>query len=332
MKLTVVRNEGDKIGFGGKPNAITNITNGILRDKRVFHGDSPNWFELYNQQVRFEGAFHSGWDSGGAKTVQEAALERLKTSGWEPVRRALSITVRAWMMRGYFASSTDRYAEAIEFYRRALDVLDWGRRVWKNVVREKRGVIFEDSFIRGIRRLYISVVMESCCKMAPELEYTLEDIAEMAHDMIAETETHPPPPNSKLDPGTYLSFWVYPKADALSILGWYHMQMGFRSDENHKQHHFNESAKYYIEAAETFPEDDEEHAYFLKIALEAYWWCMTPLRVTLPLCKRIRLAIPKMLKIWELSQMTSGRDRMLGEALVFEKESKKKYSGRSDDP
>jgi hypothetical protein len=179
--------------------------------------------------------------------------------------------------------------------------------------------------------------------MAPELEYTLEDIAEMAHDMIAETETHPPPPNSKLDPGTYLSFWVYPKAHALSyvlfsyavytpheililnlrILGWYHMQMGFRSDENHKQHHFNESAKYYIEAAETFPEDDEEHAYFLKIALEAYWWCMTPLRVTLPLCKRIRLAIPKMLKIWELSQMTSGRDRMLGEALVFEKESKK---------
>lgn len=64
------------------------------------------------------------------------------------------------MMRGYFASSTDRYAEAIEFYRRALDVLEWGRRVWKNVVREKRGVIFEDSFIRGIRRLYISVVME----------------------------------------------------------------------------------------------------------------------------------------------------------------------------
>jgi len=47
-------------------------------------------------------------------------------------------------------------------------------------------------------------------------------------------------------------------------------------------------------------------------------WCGTPLRVTLPLCERIRLAIPKMEKIWGFSQMTQVRDESLQWALDFE--------------
>jgi hypothetical protein len=57
---------------------------------------------------------------------------------------------------------------------------------------------------------------------------------------------------------------------------------------------------------------------FLKIALEAHWWLGSPLRVTMPLCKRIRLSIPKMEKIWKLSQMSKTRDESLSQALNFE--------------
>lgn len=42
-----------------------------------------------------------------------------------------------------------------------------------------------------------------------------------------------------------------------SILGWYHMEAAFRSDEDgDRYHHFTESASYYIQAAEMYPEDD----------------------------------------------------------------------------
>jgi hypothetical protein len=57
---------------------------------------------------------------------------------------------------------------------------------------------------------------------------------------------------------------------------------------------------------------------FLKIALEAIWWRSEPLSVTIPLCKRIRQAIPKMKKIWELSQFAKIRDPNLAQALEFE--------------
>jgi hypothetical protein len=87
------------------------MSNGVLRDKRVFHIDSPDWNEKYNRQGMFSLVFASfesyvaavvqlecgitgAWHYGGAKLVQEEAPRRLKTSGWAAVRRALSTTVR----------------------------------------------------------------------------------------------------------------------------------------------------------------------------------------------------------------------------------------------
>jgi hypothetical protein len=57
---------------------------------------------------------------------------------------------------------------------------------------------------------------------------------------------------------------------------------------------------------------------FLKIALEAHWWRRASLRVTLPLCKRIRFGMPNMEKIWKVSQMSPVRDESLKQALDFE--------------
>jgi DNA-binding GntR family transcriptional regulator len=46
-----------------------------------------------------------------------------------------------------------------------------------------------------------------------------------------------------------------------------------------------------------------------------------PLRETLPILKRIRLAIPKMKQIWRASAMSKqGRDQILERALLIEKE------------
>jgi hypothetical protein len=79
------------------------------------------------------------------------------------------------------------------------------------------------------------------------------------------------------------------------------MQLGIvAEDAAEKQDLFGQAAKYYTEAADAYFKDDEHHVYFLKIALEAHWWRGDTLRTTLPLCARIRAAIPEMKKIWAI--------------------------------
>ena len=80
---------------------------------------------------------------------------------------------------------------------------------------------------------------------------------------------------------------------------------------------FSMSAKYYIEAAQKFLDDDEKRPSFLNVALEAYWFQGRPLKDILPLIARIREAIPKMLAIWETSASFKDRDLKLMHALSF---------------
>jgi len=47
-----------------------------------------------------------------------------------------------------------------------------------------------------------------------EIGHSIEDIAEIARQMIAETDSNAP--SGIVDPGSLASFWLYPKADALS--------------------------------------------------------------------------------------------------------------------
>ena len=102
--------------------------------------------------------------------------------------------------------------------------------------------------------------------------------------------------------------------------------------------HHRKSANFYIEAANILPEDDESHACestikhaelynrlqvtsldFLNCGVENLFKCGTPLRETLAVLERIRLAIPKMERIWKDSAMSKqGRDQIFGRAMETE--------------
>ncbi|KAJ7292922.1 hypothetical protein C8J57DRAFT_10258 [Mycena rebaudengoi] len=322
QQITAIR-DGDTVQFKGSPTALVDLTNGLLRDQRVFHAD-PQFFDHLGNQCQFEAEYSGAWMTGGPKQVKKEAPERLEIVGWLPVRRALSVTVRAWIMRGYIDSNMGAHFGGVEFYKRVLDVLEWGCRTWPNVSSEDRGVIFEASFIRGVRRLYIPAVIGLYMKKGSESGYTLHDIAEMARDLKAATEISELQPECLLDPGFHLSFWVYPLAEALSTLGWYHMQLGHlqitsgNADSEEASSNFSQSSKYYIQSAEKYPEDDEHRPYFLAVALEAHWWAESPLRVTLPLCRAIRAAMPGPQELWANSQMTMNKQNAnCHEALEF---------------
>lgn len=49
---------------------------------------------------------------------------------------------------------------AVERYDKALAILKWGREQWKDVPKEDRGTVFEDSFVRGVRDMRLEAYME----------------------------------------------------------------------------------------------------------------------------------------------------------------------------
>ena len=52
------------------------------------------------------------------------------------------------------------YTSTIQLYGWALEILDRGRLIWSDVPAEIRGVVFEDTFIRGIRHQRNNTYME----------------------------------------------------------------------------------------------------------------------------------------------------------------------------
>lgn len=59
---------------------------------------------------------------------------------------------RAWLMRGFMEDKLKNNIEtALEFYTSALDVLQWGKELWKDVSFDDKGAVFRETFMRGIK-------------------------------------------------------------------------------------------------------------------------------------------------------------------------------------
>lgn len=134
---------------------------------------------IYTDQdsVYFEVTARKAWDSEGLEAVKDLAQKRLKENGWDDVRSALAVTVRyattksivqdlliilysAWIMRAGLEGGLREQPQAgVEYYRRALDLVEWGRTIWKDVPKSSRGAIFEHSFLIGVRSLYLKMFM-----------------------------------------------------------------------------------------------------------------------------------------------------------------------------
>ncbi|KAJ7508704.1 TPR-like protein [Mycena galericulata] len=324
MKGTVKRYIKGELVIDGVPNAIQGMTNGILIDRRCFYMER-NWLEEYLEQVKFEGEYYQAWGSQSAKVVCEQAPGRLQKEGWSSVGPALCMTIRLWIMQGFLGGSNGNQCLAAQLFGNALEVIDWGRETWKDVPRADRGDIFDITFRRSVNRLFIAAVMDWLEMDDPECKYTLQDLAKFARNMIEELEENT---EDKIKEAQYhpkhSGSWTYPHADTLGALGWFHMRLAKKAQtKEDKKIHLAAAARYYMKSAETYPPDDEFAPFFMSIALDAFREHGTPLRHTLPICKRIRKAIPSMLKIWESSAMSKRRDVGLQEVLDWERECQK---------
>lgn len=55
---------------------------------------------------------------------------------------------------------SNNITEEILLLNRALEVLTWGRKEWKDVSPADRGVIFEITFVNGVRSLLVQAMQE----------------------------------------------------------------------------------------------------------------------------------------------------------------------------
>ena len=63
-------------------------------------------------------------------------------------------------MRAFVSAATRQHLTAIEMYRRAIEILQWGRQKWKAVPSDDRGSMFELTNIRGVKRFYMTALVE----------------------------------------------------------------------------------------------------------------------------------------------------------------------------
>ncbi|KAJ7081780.1 hypothetical protein B0H15DRAFT_853503 [Mycena belliarum] len=290
----------------GMPGAITDLTNGLMRDIRVLHFTDNNFISLYNKQVIIEIQLFKPWTEGGPELVIRESLERQRTEGWDSVRPAISLTIRAWIMRAVIDSHLrQQHAAAVEFLKRGLDVLRSLRDSWILVPKTNRGVVFEQSFLFGLQNMYIEAMMQTySLKPSPEL---LEELSTESDLLIREVDAALRQPHSQgpVDPGFMSSFYLYPRGMAYAMKGFcFNKKAGLEPGRRNEFHRM--AGITYIKAADCFPEDDEHNPWFLNIALGNMFQARTfPLRETLDVMKRIRLAAPKAKEIWERSSLSA---------------------------
>ncbi|KAJ7145126.1 hypothetical protein C8R43DRAFT_953567 [Mycena crocata] len=266
------------------------------------------------------GAYEVGlrdWMRGGPAVMIEEALARQRGEGWHAVRTSLALYIRqvsasafhcdgsltvSLILRGVIEVTTRRrYDLAVELYKHALDVLRSLKETWSEVPEEDLGDIF---------RMHIDAIMQAHVSN-PSLEL-LEDLLKesdcLIHEVDDALQATPPEQDDTMirlirpeDIGHSNSFYVYPRALTYAMKGYYYNKTADLKPTE-KREFYRKAALEYRTSAGFFPLDDEQHAWFLKMALKNMLKAHSfSVGETLEVMKRITESTLKAKKIWEYS-------------------------------
>lgn len=66
-------------------------------------------------------------------------------------------------MQGFFKDHiSNDFVTALDFYNSAIEVLQWGTALWRDVSTEWKGAIFQTSFLRGVKCLRLDTFVKVC--------------------------------------------------------------------------------------------------------------------------------------------------------------------------
>ncbi|KAI3609899.1 TPR-likeprotein [Moniliophthora roreri] len=304
--------------------ALETISNAMLYDTRVFHVPSPSWLPKFNQQVVAESQIRNAWTTAGPDKVFQEAENRLLQEGWDNVRPALSTTVRCWILRALLEGGLrSNHVSEVEYLGRVIEVIEWGRKVWKDVDFSSRGAIFRDTFLRGVKKLHMEALTEAYHqeKDIDAKNRLLEDLFQEAESIIQDVDGNPIPPREN-DPSFAEAYYYYPRGFAKAIKAFYYKEKSQSTKGQEESDGFMMKAlQAYLDAVEDFPEDEEKRATFLNGALENAMRAGAPVKMQLQLMEDLRTALPRIQKIWAYSPSAiSGRDNTIKKNLEYEAE------------
>ncbi|KAK7052880.1 hypothetical protein VNI00_004200 [Paramarasmius palmivorus] len=300
-----------------KLQCIEKLTNAIITDMRVFHVSDPKWFEKFEHQMYLEAQSRQAWTHAAPEKIKKEALQRLAKES-------------SWVVFGFLdGGMRHNWTSEAQYIGRAIEIIKWGRRVWADVAHEDRGVIFRETFLRGVQTLHMEAVIklysaETNRKRKKEL---LEELLAEADEVIKSVESEAPPPYAT-DPAFFIGHYDYPRGQGYAMKGFYYNELAKKTtDKTEKTELCRKSGFLYLDAAEIFPEDDERHAHFLHVAIKNMMEVATPVTFILTLMERLRNAVPKMLKIWTISPLaTANRDESIRSTLSWEAHLRKKLA------
>ncbi|KAJ3852580.1 hypothetical protein EV368DRAFT_40747 [Lentinula lateritia] len=284
---------------------LQDMSNALLRDSRVFRVQESDFLMRLNDQVRSEANHFKAWSpETGPEILQGEVMKRLRKEGWDSVRPALTHIVRHWIIAGFVISRVrNNFQLGVEFHRNALNMINWGRKVWKDVPKAERGVIFDLSFRRGVWNMYLDTLMGASAGVGMKNLEFLETIFEEADALLQDLEKNPYDPNDfdHPDPGFYLSFFENIKGNAFASKALYHNMLGnFGEDQKAEtvRKHYTSAMELYIQAAACLPEDDENHPWYLNCAYNFMETANAPTSLVMDVLEKIRISVPTMQKIW----------------------------------
>ncbi|RDX56274.1 hypothetical protein OH76DRAFT_1519389 [Lentinus brumalis] len=274
--------------------AIEELTTAVLMDNRVFQNINHAFLDMYSRQIQAEGISQKAWMDSGCREVLEDIPKRLKSEGWDSVRPAVSITICGWVMRGFVEDRLKGNAStALEYYTSALEVLQWGSRVFADVDDEQRGTVFQPTFIRSVKCFRLDALMGVYLKNPSSTsEFLLAEILAGADELLEDIGRVgvPDEPNTETVP-FWLAFRCYPAGQAHAARAFHYQHTGklrqsARGLTQEVRDLYKKAASAYKETLIYYPPD------------ELYNIC-APLRELLELLYRLRDTIPIMGHIWE---------------------------------
>ncbi|KAF5323648.1 hypothetical protein D9758_017140 [Tetrapyrgos nigripes] len=280
------------------------LSNAVLKDRQCLFIEDPEFLIKFQMQVFFERTVTRGWESEDLDKIKEDAVERLQQDGWDKLKAALSITIRSWIMRACLDCSLrgDR-AGQVKFLNNAAEIIKWGQTTWSDISRDKKGAIFEETFLHAVQHLlldacfevtFASLALEQCAGFFNKLFSEAEEVINSAELAVA--------PLAK-------SLYFREKA-AQQML-----------DPIEKARLYEKAAHYYVCAADCLPEDDEYYVTYLVFTVTDFKKTSVSVATILELVQRIKTSLLRMQTIWGKSLYAcQGRDVLIDAVLGWESE------------
>ncbi|ETW83267.1 hypothetical protein HETIRDRAFT_439710 [Heterobasidion irregulare TC 32-1] len=310
---------------------LKEMSNAVLQDKRCFRIDGNDWFDKWNWQMKLEALrFRTPNPDAPLKEVDDHMQNLLAEGGWDLARPSIEFLVRFLFMKAVLDgdSKLDNKA-SLETYDQVLAILHWGRERWSDVPATDRGVVFDDTFVRGVRSMRIHEHMRAWELDNDSKLYTLDGLLEEANSIIDEIQNSP---RENVGTPFDMAHYDYIEGKAIALKGFYYREAPFHkkmTDKVEIEDFYDRSFKYYLEAADKFPEDDEYHIVWLNNALDVLTSGGTTLRQCMPIFNRIRSALPEVTKIWDDLLTTPDQNKNIVPTLLAIVEAEEKIAAGS---